>query len=121
MVDCFTDWPDIVHMGHDATTPHLLSALKQAFCRSGAPDVIWSDQGPQFTSKVFNDFSREWGFQHITSTPTYPQSNGKAEATIKSMKKIFRAAWRFTAGHREVGLGPLPVSKHAITEGWTVT
>ena len=92
MVNCFTDWPDIVHMGHDAT-PHLLSALKQAFCRSGSPNVIWSDQGPQFTSKVFNDFSRKWGFRHITSTATYPQSNGKAEATAKSMKKIIRAAW----------------------------
>ena len=35
----------------------------------------------------------EWGFQHNTSTPTYPQSNGKAEAAVKSMKKFIQAAW----------------------------
>ena len=35
----------------------------------------------------------EWGFQHNTSTLTYPQSNGKAEAAVKSMKKLIQAAW----------------------------
>ena len=101
LVDCYTDWPDVIHMGHSTTTRHLLAVLKQAFCRSGVPDVIWSDQGPQFMSKTFRDFSVEWGFRHVTSTPTYPQSNGKAEATVKSMKKIIRATWSGT--HLDVG------------------
>ena len=30
-------------------------------------------------------------FQHNMSTPTYPQSNGKAEAAVKSMKKLIQA------------------------------
>ena len=96
LVDCYTDWPDVVHLCHDTTTPSLLMALKQAFCRSWTPDVIWSDQGPQFMSKLFQDFSKEWGFRHATSSPTYPQSNGKAEATVKSMKKIILTAWTGT-------------------------
>ena len=64
LVDCYSDWPDIVHMGHNTTTPRLITALLNAFCRSGAPDIVWSDQGPQFTSKMFQDFSKAWGFQH---------------------------------------------------------
>ena len=47
-------------------------------------------------SKLFQDFSKEWGFRHATSSPTYPQSNGKAEATVKSMKKIILTAWTGT-------------------------
>ena len=93
IVDCYTDWPDIIHMGHNTTTTHLITTLLKAFCRTGAPDIVWSDQGPQFTSKLFQDFSKEWGFQHITSSPMYPQSNGKAEATVKSMKKLIQASW----------------------------
>ena len=30
---------------------------------------------------------------HVTSSPHYPQSNGKAEATVKSMKTLISAAW----------------------------
>lgn len=96
LVDCYLDWPDIVHKGHNTTTPQLITALKKAFCCTGAPDIVWSDQGPQFTSsKVFQDFSKEWGFQHVTS-PTYPQSNGKKEATVKSMKKLIRTSLLLT-------------------------
>ena len=93
VVDCFTDWPDIVYMGSNTTTPRLIAALKASFCRSGAPDIVWSDQGPQLTSKLFRDFAKEWGFKHVMSTPTYPQSNGKVEATVKSMKKLIEASW----------------------------
>ena len=44
----------------------------------------------QQPGETFDDFLV---LRHITSTPTYPQSNGKAEATVKSMKRIIRAAW----------------------------
>ena len=33
------------------------------------------------------------GISHITSTPTYPQGNGKIEATVKSMKKLIQTSW----------------------------
>ena len=68
-------------------------SLSRLFCRSGAPDVVWSDQRPQFTSRLFREFAAEWGFQHIMSSPRYPQSNGKAEAAVKSMKNLISAAW----------------------------
>ena len=87
------DWPDIIPMGHNTTAPQLTSALRASFCRSGVPDTFWSDQGPQFTSKTFQDFAKQWGFEHITSSPTYPQSNGKAAAAVKSMKNLIRIAW----------------------------
>ena len=93
VVDCLSDWPEIVPMYHNTTASRLTSALRAIFCRTGVPDTVWSDQGPQFTSKIFQDFATQWDFQHATSSPGYPQSNGKAEATVKSMKKLLQAAW----------------------------
>lgn len=91
IVDCYTDWPEIIYMGKDTTTSCFTIALLTIFSRYGAPD-IWSDQGPQFMSQTFQKFSREWGFQDVTSSPTYPQSNGKAEPAIKLMK-IIKGTW----------------------------
>ena len=93
VVDCYTDWPAIHPMDHDTTTLKLITVLRQSFCCTAIPDILWSDGGPQFTCKKFKDFSQQWGFSHKTSTPHYPQSNGKIEATVKSMKKIIRSSW----------------------------
>ena len=49
-----------------------------------------SDNGSQFTAHEFQEFSRQWNFKHITSTPTYPQSNRKVEAAVKSAKAIMK-------------------------------
>ena len=93
VVDCFTDWPAIISLDHGTTSAQVISAIRQSFCRTAIPDIIWSDGGPQFTSKIFTDFANRWGFLHKISSPHYPQSNGKVEATVKSMKKILYAAW----------------------------
>ena len=80
-------------MGHNTITHHLIQVLRQSFCRTAIPEKWWSDRGLQFTAKAFNDFENRWGFSHMTSTPQYPQSNGEAEAMVKSMKKIINMCW----------------------------
>ena len=59
------------------------------FARYGVPDVVVPDNGPQFDSAEFTTFATRWGFEHITSSPRYPQSNGKAENAVKIVKRLF--------------------------------
>ena len=92
-VDCFTGWPKIHLMGKNTTADHTIYHLRSLFCRSAAPDVIWSDCGLTFTSAKVQAFLRDWGVCYATSSPTYPQNNGKAESVIKSMKRLIKAAW----------------------------
>ena len=93
VVDCKTGWPDVIEMGHDTTAKKLTDALRDQFCRTAAPDVLWSDGGPQFTAKHMAEFLQAWGVLHKTASPLYPQSNGKAESAVKSMKNLISAAW----------------------------
>ena len=44
LVDRYSDWPDVIHMGHNTNTLRLITALKKDFCRSGVPDILWSHQ-----------------------------------------------------------------------------
>ena len=48
-----------------------------------------TDNGPQFTSAEFVTFTKKWSFDHITSSPHFPQSNGKAENAVKTVKRLF--------------------------------
>ena len=91
-VDCKTDWPDIIQMSKGTSARKLIDALRSQFCRTAVPDTLWSDGGPQFTSASLQQFLNTWGISHRVSSPRYPQSNGKIEATVKSMKKLIISA-----------------------------
>ena len=49
-----------------------------------------SDNGAQFSADVFLTFSNNYGFTHITSSPRFPQSNGKAEHAVKTVKTLLK-------------------------------
>ena len=72
-----------------ANTATVSKALKAMFARYGVPDVLVSDNGPQLASEEFSLFTKKWGFEHVTSSPRYPQSNGKAENAVKTVKRLF--------------------------------
>ncbi len=50
------------------------------------PKII-SDNGSQYVSKDFQVFLKEVGLQHIRTSPSYPQSNGKLERFHRSFEE----------------------------------
>ncbi|XP_022794398.1 uncharacterized protein K02A2.6-like [Stylophora pistillata] len=53
-----------------------------------------TDNGPQYSNAHFAKFTREWEFQHTTSSPLHSQSNGKAESFVKIAKNLVKRAKR---------------------------
>ena len=66
----------------------VIDNLKKMFSRYGIPKEVFSDNGPQFSSKEFRDSSCTWDFVHNTSSPEYPQSNGLVERHIQTVKRL---------------------------------
>jgi len=52
----------------------------------GVSPRIISDNGPQFIARDFKAFIKFAGMTHVRTAPYYPQSNGKCERTIKTLK-----------------------------------
>ena len=88
-VDYFSTFFEIDRLEH-ATAKYVIKKIKAHFARYGIPEVLVSDNGTQFTSQDFNEFTATYGFEHVRSSPHHPQSNGKAEATVKQAKKMMR-------------------------------
>ena len=48
-----------------------------------------TDNEPQFSSNEFQVFPKSWSFNHVTTSPHYPQSNSKAENAVWTVKSLF--------------------------------
>ncbi|XP_062586483.1 uncharacterized protein K02A2.6-like [Saccostrea cucullata] len=71
MVDSHSKWPEVVKMT-TTTSAHTIYALRTLFSRNGLPATIVSDNGPQFTSREFENFLNANGVKHIKTTPIPP-------------------------------------------------
>jgi transposase InsO family protein len=88
MVDYISRYPEVIHLS-STTSRVIIATMKSTFSRHGILKILVSDNGPQFTSSEMKELATSYGFQHITTSPYHPQSNGLAERMVKTVKKLF--------------------------------
>ena len=71
------------------TGQHVATQCKQIFSEYGWPETLISDNGPCYIAEAFTNMMKEYGINHITSSPHYPQSNGLAEKFVQIVKNLF--------------------------------
>ena len=70
-----------------------ISVPKELFAEHGISEVLHSDNSPDFfANALFTEFATEWRFDHNTSSPRNPRSNGQAEAAMKTVKGFLTCA-----------------------------
>jgi putative transposase len=83
----------------NATTKNTVSVLKQAVEGYGIPRQLMTDHGTQFTSlpretcvkpkpNMFQQTLEGFGIKHIKARVKHPQSNGKVERAILTIKQL---------------------------------
>ena len=77
---------DIIEVSElqDTTSTFVIQALKEHFSGHG---ILVSDNGSQFSSQEFHEFSLSWEFSQVTSSPHCPLS-------VKIVKQLFKKAER---------------------------
>ena len=86
-VDYFSRYPEVIQLTTTTATV-VIAALKSVFARHGIPEVVRSDNGPQFSAQEFSRFASSYEFQHVTSSPRFPQSNGQVERMVQTVKRM---------------------------------
>ena len=87
--DYFSRWIEVTEM-KDLTSKATISALTKIFSTHGYPDVVVSDNGPQFAVHDFSTFATDCQFIHVTSSPRYPKANGEAERAVGTIKRLLK-------------------------------
>ena len=87
VTDNFSFYPEVL-MLPNTNAKAVIEGHKTVFARHGTPDVLVTDNGPQYSSAEFKKFSQDWEFKHVTSSPHFPSSNGLAEASVKVVKNM---------------------------------
>lgn len=85
-IRCLTVTDDFTHECVDITVDHGISGqyvtrmLDQAACFRGYPEVVRTDNGPEFTSRAFIAWTQRHNVQHLLIEPGKPMQNGYVES-----------------------------------------
>ena len=85
--DRFSGWVEVERLKSNAF-PHVREVFLRWFRTFGVPTEIATDGGPPFNAYDYKSFLRTWDVNPRLSSAYYPQSNGRAEAAVKSAKRI---------------------------------
>src|SRR5207249_208231 len=88
-VDYKSRYMQIVHLPR-VTSGVIINALKNLFSTLGIPQTLFTDNATYFVSEEMKKFAEQWDFNLQTSSPNYPQSNGKSERFVQTAKKFLK-------------------------------
>ena len=88
--DYYSKFVEFTELKENTTSKTVIEFMKEQFARHGIPEQLISDNGPQYDSEDFRRFAKDYGFQHLTSSPGFQQSNGYAESQVKVLKSIIK-------------------------------
>ena len=93
--DYYSSYPEVIYLKSGrahGTSLEVISRLKYIFSCHGIPFKVISDGGPQFDSREFAKFAKDWNFIHEFSSPHYPRGNGRAERSVQTVKDLITKA-----------------------------
>ena len=89
VVDYYSRYIEVA-MLTSSTSKGIIMHLKSIFARHGVPQTLVSDGATNYSSKEFKEFAEQYSFQHVISSPEYPQSNGESERAVRTIKEMWR-------------------------------
>ena len=83
--DYFTKWVEAEPLATIKEKDVKKFVWQNVITRFGIPKALILDNGAQFDGKLFHGFCEELKIEFYNSTPAYPQSNGQAESSNKTI------------------------------------
>ena len=114
-VDYYSDFWELDAI-NDTSSETITECTKVHFARYGITVKVIMDNVPQFRGQQYKNFAKQWGFNHVTSSPYHSQSNGTAESAVKIAKSMLE---KVTKDSMDVNLANISILswRNTPTEG----
>jgi transposase InsO family protein len=107
-IDKFTKWPEATPMVN-FTQGAAVAFLKSIVYRFGVPSRIITDNGTQFTSRIFQEYCEDIGTQLCFASVAHPRSNDQVErANAEILKGLKTRTYNFLKKHGANWVNELP-------------
>ncbi|KAL2085082.1 hypothetical protein ACEWY4_018402 [Coilia grayii] len=107
-----TRYPEAVPLRSLKAKP-VVKALIRFFSTFGLPEVVQTDQGSNFLSRLFKQVLQQLSVKHVTSSAYHPESQGALERFHQTLKSMFRTYCFDSAKEWDEGL---PLLLFAVRE-----
>ena len=116
--DRYTGWTEVEKVT-TSNAQSIVGHLRKWFKTFGCPKEVSSDGGPPFNSIEYRNFLRTWQVEPRMSSAHYAQSNGRAEAAVKVMKRTLMGCLDKRTGEMNNDAAAKAVMTHRNTPSQT--
>ena len=99
IVDSGSGWIEAFRC-KDRSSSSVIACLEVVFTRFGPPETVVSDNAKEFVSSELNCWIQAQGATKTESPPYFPQSNGRAERAVQTVKR-FMKCWATSQSHQD--------------------
>ena len=89
LVDAYSKWLEVKAVS-SATSAVTIEQHRSIFATHGLPEILVTDNGSNFTSTEFQEFTQRNGIKHVKTSPYHPSSNGLAERSVQTLKEALK-------------------------------
>ncbi|XP_011858560.1 PREDICTED: uncharacterized protein K02A2.6-like, partial [Vollenhovia emeryi] len=86
VIDAHAKWSEVIDMRKCTTSTEVIKVFRKLFARFGLPRHLVTDNGRQYSSLEFKEFTKCNGIKHSFSAPHHPATNGAAENFVQTFK-----------------------------------
>ena len=83
--DPYSGWPEAIQVT-SRTTSVVMKVLRAVFARNGVPKTLVCDNAAEFKAEELKNWLSRIGCKMVYTPPYFPQSNGQAERTVRTLK-----------------------------------
>ena len=88
--DRLTRFVELAYFPTNTSSKAIIKTIRKFFQIWGIAEEISADGGPNLSSREIKEWLESWGVKLRLSSAYFPKSNGRAEAAIKSLKRLLK-------------------------------